>query len=378
MDPSKSSFVIDSGNIDASNQTVAKLTATLKDKFGNLLIGQTVNIKDTNSLKGLTMSDNPMKDNGDGTYTSEVTAKIKGDTKFIASINGKNLTQQPILMVGNVIPQLSFGNKQISRVYTQKVEQIQSLNGLPSGVTANWTSSNTEVAKVDLASGKIQLLKAGIVNISVYTSPTEKYAMGTASYQLTVDKADPKLTFSTNTQSLTWGDTATPQDAKSSNSDVQVKDLVLKWESSHTDVASVNASGVVKLVKPGTTQITVISEENERFKHSESRYTLDLRKFKQSISFVKSSQDIGVAQNTVDLLNLQQTLTPNAQLRTELSSSDTSVARVNSGNNKVEIRGKGGKTRITLKVLVMIGMKSNQPITICSSMVSQMSQAPHE
>ncbi|WP_145563898.1 Ig-like domain-containing protein [Yersinia aldovae] len=351
MDPSKSSFVIDSGNIDASNQTVAKLTATLKDKFGNLLIGQTVNIKDTNSLKGLTMSDNPMKDNGDGTYSSDVTANIKGDTKFIASINGKNLTQQPILMVGNVIPQLSFGNKQISRVYTQKVEQIQYLNGLPSGVTANWTSSNTEVAKVDLASGKIQLLKAGIVNISVYTSPTEKYAMGTASYQLEVERADPKLAFANRTQLLIWGDTATPQDAKSSNSDVQVKDLVLKWESSHTDVASVNASGVVKLVKPGTTQITVISEENERFKHSESRYTLDLRKFKQSISFVNSSQDIGVALNTVDLLNLQQTLTPNAQLQTEWSSSVPGVASVNPGNTKLEIKGKGGRTRITLKVL---------------------------
>lgn len=51
----------------------------LKDKFGNLLIGQIVKLIDSNNLKGIKFIVDLMKDNGDGMYSIEVSVIVKGN-----------------------------------------------------------------------------------------------------------------------------------------------------------------------------------------------------------------------------------------------------------------------------------------------------------
>ncbi|WP_145574069.1 Ig-like domain-containing protein [Yersinia mollaretii] len=346
---SQSNFVVDVNSIDASGNTKAKLTATLKDKFGNLLKGQTVNVKETQNLTGIKFSVNPMKDNGDGTYSTEVTSTTKGNTTFIASINSVDLTQQPQLLVGNIIPQLSFAKRKDVITYRRKTSTAQTLTDLPAGLTAHWSSDNSEVAKVDSATGEIELLKAGVVNISAVTLANNTYAMGTASYQLTVDKADPQLNFPVTKQDIKWMDSVSPQSLVLQNTDVNQGDLDMTWTSGNNRIATVDANGKVDVVKPGTTRIKVASLENERFKHSEASYDLNVAKYKQPISFVTPVQQ-NKDSDTISVQAPQETLPQDVNLKTEWSSSAPGVVTVAGDGSLAAIKGPG-QANITLKVV---------------------------
>ncbi|HEN3480611.1 TPA: Ig-like domain-containing protein [Yersinia enterocolitica] len=349
VDPTQSNFVVDVASIDASGSTKAKLTATLKDKFGNLLAGQQVKLTDSNNLKGIKFTANPMKDNGDGTYSTEVSATAKGNTQIIASINGVNLTQQPQLLVGNIIPQLSFAKNKHAITYSRKASNALVLTGLPAGVIAHWSSDNSDVADVDATSGEIKVLKAGVVNISAVTLANATYAMGTASYQLTVDKADPQINFLMTKQDYKWMDSVSPQNFVLSNSDVTPSELKTLWQSDDNRIATVDTQGRVALVKPGTTKIKVVSEENERFKRSEASYELSVVKYKQPISFAKdllSNKD----SDNVSVQQPKEKLSADTHLQVQWSSSDTGVVEVARDGSTVTLKG-GGKASITLKVV---------------------------
>ncbi|EPZ8123967.1 Ig-like domain-containing protein [Yersinia enterocolitica] len=349
VDPTQSNFVVDVASIDASGSTKAKLTATLKDKFGNLLAGQQVKLTDSNNLKGIKFTANPMKDNGDGTYSTEVSATAKGNTQIIASINGVNLTQQPQLLVGNIIPQLSFAKNKHAITYSRKASNAQVLTGLPAGLTSMWSSDNSEVAKVNKDTGEINVLKAGVVTISVLTLPNETYTSGNASYQLTVNKADPQINFPMTKQDYKWMDSVSPQNFVLSNSDVTPSELKTLWQSDDNRIATVDTQGRVAFVKPGTTKIKVVSEENERFKRSEASYDLSVAKYKQPISFAKGL----LSNKDSDNVNVQQPkekLSALTHLQTQWSSSDSNIIKVANDGSTVTLTGPG-KARITLKVV---------------------------
>ncbi|WP_145932022.1 Ig-like domain-containing protein [Yersinia bercovieri] len=347
FDPIRSDFVTDTTKIDASGNTKATLTATLRDRFGNLLKGQVVNLRDTNGLinKGITLTDNPMQDHGDGTYSTEVTSTSKGDTKFIASINGIDLIQQPQLLVGNIIPQLSFDNKTVTKVYTKTRQLKQPLKGLPTNVTALWSSDNTDVAKIDPSSGDIELLKAGIVNISVQTVAGDIYAAGGASYQLEVERADPQLNVN-GTMSDEWGKTLPFATITPGNLDVDMKKLTLNYQSNNDTVAKVaNGNRGIELVKPGMATITVKSAENDRFKAGTTTYVLHVEKQTIPINFAKDTIKSRF-DRSFSVQSLGKTLPAGSKVK--WGSSETSVVDV-AENGTVRSKS-AGRTQITLMV----------------------------
>ncbi|HFF1619884.1 TPA: Ig-like domain-containing protein [Yersinia enterocolitica] len=329
IDPAQSDFVGDVTSIDASGSTKAKLTATLKDKFGNLLVGQIVKLTDSNNLKGIKFTADPMKDNGDGTYSTEVSATAKGNTQIIASINSVNLTQQPQLLVGNIIPQLSFDNKNVARVFTRALQPKQLLKGLPKGVTVHWSSGNSDVAKVNPTTGEIELLKAGIVEISAMTLADSTYAVGIASYQLEVERADPKLAFAKRVSSTTWGQAVTKEQPNVGNSDWVSSQPQLKWSSSALDVAKVDSSGSITLLKAGDTLIKATTEQTDQFKASEAEYVLNINKANLVLNFSQSLKQYSVDSqpSNVQSLNLPSDL-PTRAVR--WSSSNPSVMNIDS------------------------------------------------
>jgi adhesin/invasin len=349
VDPSQSDFTIDVASIDASGNTKAKLTATLKDKYRNLLVGQQVSIREVNNIAGIIIAPSFMTDNKNGTYSAEVSATKKGNAKFIASINGTDLEQKPQLHVGNIIPPLSFDNKNVTKIYTKAIQPKQVLRGLPAGITTHWSSDNTDIATVNAATGEIKLLKAGIVNIAATTLPNETYAVGQASYQLTVDKADPKINFTVSKRDMTWRDPASLQDFELSNSDVTRSELNTTWQSDDNNIATVDSKGLVALVKPGTTKIKVVSFENERFKHSEASYDLSIAKYKQPISFAKSvltnkDSDRAIVQQP------NEKLSADIHLQKQWSSSDNNIVEVANDGSTATLTGPG-KASITLKIV---------------------------
>lgn len=345
VDSGQSDFVVDIASIDASGNTKAKLTATLKDKFGNLLVGQQVKLTDSNKLAGLKLSANPMTDNGDGTYSTEVISTAKGNTQFIASINGIDLKQQPQLRVGNIIPQLSFANNKHAITYSRKASNAQVLTGLPAGLTAHWSSDNSDVAKVNTANGEIELLKAGVVNISAVTLPNETYAMGTASYQLEVERADPKLKFQQSQQSKEWGETIAAYKPTVENSDVDISGLTLNWEINDSAVAIIDAKkGDIITRKPNTAQVTVRSVQDDRFKAGTATYVLIVNKKSFPINFNRSIVQSKITDN-VSLQSPNGAPIPNIVW----SSSDSNVLTVNQNGSNLMVQNPG-RVELTAKV----------------------------
>ncbi|TFE58965.1 hypothetical protein E3O05_25145, partial [Escherichia coli] len=162
--------------------------------------------------------------------------------------------------------------------------------GLPSSatLTAHWSSDNSDVATVNPLNGELTLLKAGVVNISVLTLPTDTYTSGTANYQLTVEKADPGINFAVAKRDVKWMDSMSPQNFVLSNSDANQSDIKTIWQTDSGKIATVDKGGLVTLVKLGTTNVTVSFVGDERFKYGEASYELNVAKYKPTVSFANS------------------------------------------------------------------------------------------
>lgn len=122
---------------------------------------------------------------GIGAGTAKITATFAGDEVY------KTSTASYEIKVKGA-PELSF--PQIS--YTIEMGDAFStpkLNGLPKDVTPEYTSSNTEVATVDAATGEVKIVGVGTTTITVTSPETDIYEGATASYVLTVKPAVSKV-----------------------------------------------------------------------------------------------------------------------------------------------------------------------------------------
>ncbi|CNJ72061.1 putative adhesin [Yersinia aldovae] len=345
MDPSHSDFVVDVARIDASGNTKAKLTVTLKDKFGNLLVGQQVSIRDVKNFADINITPAIMIDNNNGTYSAEVSATKKGKVNFIASIHGIDLIQQPELKIVNIIPQLSFANQNVAVIYTSKTLPAQKLNtGALNGLKLNWSSDNSDVAKFN-ANGEIELLKAGIVTITAETQANNTYSRGVASYQLEVERADPKLKFQQSIQKKEWDATIAAYQPVAENADANIAKLTLNWEINDSAVATIDArNGEITTKKPNTTQVTVKSAQDDRFNASVATYALVVEK---KLFPIKFNNPI-VQSNITDKVSLQS---PSGASIPNIvwSYSDGNVLTVDPNGSNLKVKNPG-RVELTAKV----------------------------
>ncbi len=122
--------------------------------------------------------------------------------------------------------------------------------------SVSWSSSDASVASVD-ASGKVLALKPGTAVITATTQDGGK----TATCTVTVERKVISVTgvsVTPTTKTLTEGESftlvATVQPADADNKSVN-------WSSSDASVATVDASGKVLALKPGTAIITAITQD---------------------------------------------------------------------------------------------------------------------
>lgn len=126
-----------------------------------------------------------------GTVTGVAAGKANITAKFAGDDTYKTSTASYEIIVKGA-PALSFSQTS----YTVEIGDVFStpkLEGLPEDVTPEYTSSNTEVATVDAATGEVKVVGVGTTTITVTSPNTGIYKEATASYELTVNRANSKV-----------------------------------------------------------------------------------------------------------------------------------------------------------------------------------------
>lgn len=118
---------------------------------------------------------------GIGVGTAKITAKFAGDDEY------KQSTASYEIKVKGA-PALSFPKESYDEIVGKTFEAPQ-LEGLPEGVTVQYTSSNDKVATVDPSTGDVTIVGVGTTTITATSEAKDIYEVATASYKLTVKPA---------------------------------------------------------------------------------------------------------------------------------------------------------------------------------------------
>lgn len=125
-----------------------------------------------------------------GTVTGVAAGNAKITAKFAGDDTYKTSTASYEIIVKGA-PSLSFPEKS----YTVEMGDAFSeptLQGLPTDVTAKYSSSNADVATVDESTGKVQIVGVGTTTIKAVSEAKDVYEVAEASYELTVKSATTK------------------------------------------------------------------------------------------------------------------------------------------------------------------------------------------
>lgn len=118
---------------------------------------------------------------GIGVGTAKITAKFAGDDEY------KQSTASYEIKVKGA-PELSFPKESYDEIVGETFEAPK-LEGLPEGVTVQYTSSNDKVATVDPSTGDVTIVGVGTTTITATSEAKDIYEVATASYKLTVKPA---------------------------------------------------------------------------------------------------------------------------------------------------------------------------------------------
>lgn len=208
----KKALYIKSIEITYSTANLETTTLTLTAPDSPISIGGTYTSTPTLKADEQTLSDKTITWSSDnekvatvdaatGTVTgvaagkANITAKFAGDDTYKTS-----KASYEIIVKG--APSLSFPEKSYT-VEMGDAFTAPKLEGLPEGVTPEYTSSKEEVATVNAATGEVKIVGVGKTTITVTSPNTDIYKEATASYELNVKAAIYKVEFDFTTNN--WG-----------------------------------------------------------------------------------------------------------------------------------------------------------------------------
>ena len=186
----------------------------------------------------------------------KITGITEGNAIITASINGKSSTCK-VSVSHNYIPITGISlNKSSLNILIGTTETLMKSIS-PSNATnqdVTWHSSNTDIATVN-NSGQITAKKIGTTTITVTTSNGYK-----TTCRVNVINAITLKGINLNKKNITIKEKETetlnityePSNATNKN---------ITWKSSNTNIATVDSSGKITGIKPGTSTITAISND---------------------------------------------------------------------------------------------------------------------
>lgn len=184
-----------------------------------------------------------------------------------------------------------------------------------------YSSSDETVATVDTA-GVLTTLRAGTVEITATLKGNDRYEDISASYTLTIYRANQKATFlfvkGSDTKTITYGDSFENPASGGENAPITYK-------SSVPAVATVDAQGVVTTHRAGQTLITANNPADDRYNERNIAYTLIVQKADQTVTFAQDPAQVPALVYGEEFTNPATAKTP-----ITYASSDSTVATVNS------------------------------------------------
>lgn len=164
----------------SKDQTLTKLPTLKADE--NPLFGKTITWSSDNAKVATVDANGTVT--GVAAGNAKITAKFAGDDTYITST-----ASYEIIVKG--APSLSFPQTSYM-VEMGDAFSEPTLQGLPTGVTAKYSSSNADVATVDESTGKVQIVGVGTTTIKAVSEAKDVYEAAEASYVLTVNRATSK------------------------------------------------------------------------------------------------------------------------------------------------------------------------------------------
>lgn len=179
---------------------------------------------------------------------------------------------------------LAFNPTSVEVAYDATSFELPALTGEAEGVV--YTSSNTEVATVDEATGEVTITGVGETVITASAQADETHLEGSASYTLTVTKTERSVSFAEASQTVTYGDPVVLQTLTG------VTDAdVITYSITEGEAATIE-NGALKLVKAGTVTITATVAETDTQNECSASYTLTVEKAQRTVSFEESSKTV--------------------------------------------------------------------------------------
>lgn len=249
--------------------------------------------------------------------TSTLTFRFEGTSAVNAATCTGTIT------VNKAAQSISYPNSDVTIYYGGTIDNTLSETNNPSVNTVTYVSSDTHVATV-ASDGTVTVQNAGTCTITATLPGNDYYEESVASYTLTVNatQSAPTITMTQNpetsqatvvangaTVNTTYGNTVTVRGACS------VTGPMVKYSSSNTSVATVDANGVVTTKNGGTVTITVYTESYQGYPAASVSYTLNIDPSSFTLKFLPSE----------GYVNVGATITPQMSLPTLVFADVTSI-----------------------------------------------------
>lgn len=227
----------------APNATTT-FTATLKDASNNTLTGRTVTWQSSNTAVATVSATGVVTGVTEGTSTITATSEGKSGTATVTVQGGPVST----VTVSPTAPSIIIAGTQ------QLTATLKDAAGNVLNRAVTWSSNKTNIATVS-SSGLVTGVAAGNATITA----TSEGKNGTATVTVTVAPVNT-VTVTPNPSSVNVGSTVALTATLTDVNNNTLTGRTVTWQSSNTNVATVNASGVVTGKVAGTATITATSE----------------------------------------------------------------------------------------------------------------------
>ena len=233
----------------ATGETAADLGTTVLPTSGNIMVNS-VSVPYTITWSGTldrTAVNNFTIFNGTRNFTAPAWLTLPIDTTVTRRVEVTALELRT----------LSFPDTEESRVFNTGAFTITATPSVAGGAIT-YTSSDTSVATVNPATGEVTIVGVGQTTITATIAETATHISTTASYELTITRANQTAPAIDGSANLTYTVADAPFTLTATGG---AGNGALEWSSSDTAVATINsATGQVTIIGTGTTNITVLRQ----------------------------------------------------------------------------------------------------------------------